>query len=226
MVVRFPSRARLRRHECIDGHRCLLRPAQGNHSDFGGIEQCSISNRSIPNDSPVTSVGDSTTYKTIVLLGELLTHTLPVRDLYKSARCQAADTNFRHLQLLFDAHYKEQLRLVDVLVDRIRALGGSSRVLAGAFLQGTLPSYALRGHLAADRLLCDLLDAHELVLSAAHTAGTNSLQTDLSAIRDFAVGQVVLTNDQQGCSVREQLLRLDQKRRFASTTFSSVDAYE
>jgi starvation-inducible DNA-binding protein len=164
-----------------------------------------VSNCNVPHDSPVTSVGNSSTGATIALLDELLIHTIAVRDLYKSARCQATDNRFRHLRLLFDTHYKEQLRLVDVLVDRIRALGGAGRVLAGAFLQGTLPSYALRGHLAPNRLLCDLLDAHELVL-AAHTAGTNGLQTDPSAVQDFAVGQVVLTNDLQGWTVREQLL--------------------
>jgi starvation-inducible DNA-binding protein len=161
-----------------------------------------------------------------VLLDELLTHTLPVRDLYKNARCQAADTHFRHLRSLFDTHYKEQLRLVDVLVDGIRALGGSSRVLAAIFLRGTQTCYAFRGHLAPGRLLCDLLEAHELVLGAAHTAGTSSLQTDPSAVQDFAVGQVVLTNDLQGCSVQEQLIKFDRERRFAITNFGGVSAYE
>jgi len=185
-----------------------------------------VSNRKGSHDSPVTSVEDFRTYKTIVLLDELLTLTLPLRDLYKSARCQTADIHPRLLRPLFDTHYKEQLTLVDVLVDRIRALGGASRVLAGAFLRGTPPCYTPRGHLAPNRLLCDLVDAHENVLSAAHTAGTNSLQTDPSAVHDFAVGQVVLTNDLQRCSVEEQLVRLDQTRRLAISSFSGVEAYE
>jgi len=185
-----------------------------------------VSKRKVPHDSPGTSVGDLTAHKTMVLLDELLTHTLVLRDLYKSARCKTTDIHLRHLRPLFDTHYKEQLALVDVLVDRIRALGGASRVLAGAFLQGTPPSYALRGHLAPNRLLCDLLDAHEIVLSAAHTTGTFGLQTDPAAIRDFAVGQVLLANEQQGCFVREQLVRLDRARRFAISSFGGVDAYE
>jgi starvation-inducible DNA-binding protein len=185
-----------------------------------------VSNRKVPHDSPVMSAGEFTAQKTIVLLDELLTYTLRLRDLYKSARCQAADIQFRHLRPLFDTHYEEQLALVDVLVDRIRALGGANRVLAGSFLQGTPSAYALRGHLARKRLLCDLLDAHEMVMSAAHPAGAYGQQTDSSAVQDFAVGQVLLTNDQQGCSVREQLLRLDQARRFAISNFSGVDAYE
>jgi starvation-inducible DNA-binding protein len=177
-------------------------------------------------DSPVTSVEDFRAHKIIVLLDELLTHTLPLRELYKSARCQTADIHSRHLRPLFDAHYKEQLVLVDVLIDRIRARGGASRVLAGAFLQGTPPSYALRGHSAPNRLLCDLLDAHEIVMSAAHTAGTHNPQADPSAVHDFAVGQVVLTNDLQRFSVEEQLIRLDQAGGFTIPHFSGVDARE
>jgi starvation-inducible DNA-binding protein len=174
--------------------------------DFGGIEKMRVSNRRVSRYSSPTS-GDLAANKTIVLLDELLTHTLPLRDLYKSARCQTADIRLRHLRPLFGTHYEEQLALVDLLVDRIRALGGAGRVLAGAFLQGTPPGYAPRGRLAPNRLLCDLLDAHEIVMSAAHPAGTNS--QDSSVVRDFAVARVLLINDQQGCSVREQLLKLD-----------------
>jgi hypothetical protein len=75
-------------------------------------------------------------------------------------------------------------------------------------------------------LLCDLLDAHEIVMNVAHTTGTYGLQTDPSSVRDFAVGQVLLTNDQQGRFVREQLVRLDRARRFAILSFGGVDAYE
>ena len=183
-----------------------------------------VSNRKVPHDSPATSVEEFRAHQIIVLLDELLTHTLPLRDLYKNARHQTADIHFRHLRALLDTHYKEQLALIDVLVDRIRALGGASRVLAGAFLQGTSLSYALRGHSAPNRMLCDLLDAHEIILSAASTAGTQSRQAEKSTAYEFAVGQVVLTNDRQRCLVEEQLVSLDHVRRFAIS--SSADPYE
>jgi starvation-inducible DNA-binding protein len=167
------------------------------------------------------AAGNSPIYKAVELLEELLMHTLPVRDLYKSARCRDADIHFRPLRPLFDSHYKEQLRLVDVLVDRIRELGGESRVLAGALLQRGRLSYALRGHLGRTRLLSDLLDAHELVLSAACTDRGRSQPAAPSAVHDFAVGQVVLVNDAQGCSVREQLVRFDQQSaRVAQSEYS------
>jgi hypothetical protein len=75
-------------------------------------------------------------------------------------------------------------------------------------------------------LLCDLLDAHEIVLSVAHTTATHGLQADPSAIHDFAVGQVVLTNDLQHGSVGEQLVRFDQVRKLAISSFSGLEACE
>jgi hypothetical protein len=91
---------------------------------------------------------DGTLRRTAALLDELLVHSIKLRDLYKSARWQTADIQFRGLRILFDDHYKEQLRLVDVLLDRLRTLGGAGRVLAGLLLQGTQFSCALRGRVS------------------------------------------------------------------------------
>jgi len=187
-----------------------------------------VSNCHVPHDSRIPPAGDAATYDTIALLNELLRHTVAVRNLYKSARCQAANLDVSHLRSMFDAHYQEQLRLVDVLVDRIRVLGGANYILAGTFLQGPLPSYAPHGHSAPNRLLRDLLNAHELVLSMARTAGTHrGVQPEPSAVHDFAVGQVVLANELQGDYLQEQLVYLDREGRFASaTTFSGSDVDE
>src|ERR1700733_1124380 len=95
--------------------------------------------------------------RTAALLDELLVHSIKLRDLYKSARWQTADLQFRGLRALFDDHYKEQLRLVDVLLDRLRMLGGGGRVLGGHLVQGTQLSRALRGQPSLIRLLRDLL---------------------------------------------------------------------
>jgi hypothetical protein len=147
-----------------------------------------------PPDNPS---GNSATNTTIVLLDQLLRLTFVVRDLYASARYQSADNDASHLRPFFDTHYADQLRLGEVLVDRIGALHGAKGVFAATSTQATHTSYVLRA-LAPERLLCDLLDAHAQVLNTADTA----------ADRDFAVGRVVLTNDLQSHSVREQLVVL------------------
>jgi len=163
-------------------------------------------------DTPSTGDGGATS-RTVMLLDALLAHSIRLRDLYTNARWQTSDIQFHQLRLLFDGHYKEQLRLVDVLIDRIRMLGYTGRVLAGVFLQGTQFSYALRGRTSPIRLLRDLLGAHELVLSAACPRENSDSQDDNPSIRDFAVSQVVLTNDLQSRSICEQLIRRDGKTK-------------
>jgi starvation-inducible DNA-binding protein len=162
-----------------------------------------------------TSKGESS--ETVEVLEELLAHSIHLRDMYKNARRQTADLQFRLLRQLFDGHYQEQIQLVDVLVDRIRALNGAGGVFAGDFLHRTQFSQLLRGRASATLLLAELLDAHESVLNAALPTGTNEEQLNGSWTRDFAVGQVVLTNNEQSVVVREQLMHRKQVLRAQPT---------
>jgi starvation-inducible DNA-binding protein len=150
---------------------------------------------------------------TITILDELLVHSLRLRNLYRYGRWQTADLRARRLHHLFDGHYKEQLRLVDVLIDRIRMVGGTGRVLGADFLQDTQFSYALRGRQPLTRLLRELRNTHELVLSVARP----ERQINRSWARDFAVGQVVLSNDLQNWSVSEQCATFDTRQTFRQT---------
>lgn len=154
--------------------------------------------------------------KIVEVLEVLLAHSINLRDLYKNARWQTADIQFRRLRQLFDGHYKEQIHLVDVLIDRIHALDGAGRVFAGDFLHRTQFSQLLRGRASATRLLAELLDAHESVLNAALPTQTKDGQVNRSWTRDFAVGQVVLMNDQQILAVSEQLMHREGPQTHAT----------
>ena len=127
----------------------------------------------------------------------LLVHSIQLRDLYKYARLQAADSRFR---LLFDAHYKEQLRVVDALIDRMRMLAATGRVFASDFLQGTQFFRAQRGRWSLMGLLRNLLERHELVLMRGAAGGARRSAPGPMILR---VGQVVLTNDLQAWSLSE-----------------------
>src|ERR1700730_19096791 len=154
--------------------------------------------------------------RTVEVLEVLLAHSINLRDLYKNARWQTANIQFRRLRQLFDGHYKEQIHLVDLLIDRIHALNGAGRVFAGDFLHRTRFSQLLRGRASATRLLAELLDAHESVLNAALPTRTKDGQVNRSWTRDFSVGQVVLTNDQQILAVSEQLMHRERVQTHAS----------
>jgi starvation-inducible DNA-binding protein len=173
--------------------------------------------------SPIANDGASR--RTAALLDELLVDSIKLRDLYKSARWQTADIQFRGLRILFDAHYKEQLHLVDVLLDRIRVLGGAGRVLAGLLLQGAQFSYALRGRVLPIRLLRDLLNAHDTVLAAARLGSDSDERADTASIHDFAVGQVVLVNNMQFQAISDQLIAQSDRRRATVARQDGRDAH-
>jgi|HubBroStandDraft_2_1064218.scaffolds.fasta_scaffold05791_1 starvation-inducible DNA-binding protein len=155
--------------------------------------------------SPDSTANRRESWKTVEVLQELLAHSIHLRDLYRNARWQTAAVQFRRLRQLFDAHCKQQIHLIDVLIDRIRALNGAGGPFARDFLDRARFSELLRGRASTRHLLVELLDAHESVLSVALPAGTHYGQVS-SWTRDFAVGQVVLTNDQQIIAVSEQLM--------------------
>jgi DNA-binding ferritin-like protein len=171
-----------------------------------------VSNHTQVSDShghPGSTDGDAE-HKTIAILSELLGKSIDLRDLYKNARLQTAYIPQRGLRQLFERHYKEQLPLVDLLTDRIRTMGGARQLLASKYLQSTRLVCALRGNKAGSRLLRELLDAHEAVLNICRPNGS---APDEQWSRDFAVGQVVLTNDAHRATVSDQLADSDPRQR-------------
>jgi starvation-inducible DNA-binding protein len=153
-----------------------------------------------------SSANKAESWRTVGVLEELLAHSIHLRDLYRNARWQTAAIQFRRLHQLFDGHYKEQIHLIDVLIDRIRALNGGSKLFARDFLDRTQFSQLVGGRASTRHLLAELLDAHESVLSAALPIGTRAGQVNPSWTRDLAVGQVVLTNNQQSLALGERLM--------------------
>jgi DNA-binding ferritin-like protein len=77
------------------------------------------------------TAADAASRTPLAVLEELLTHSIRLRDLYKNARWQFPSSQFGGLRRILDDHYKEQVSLIDVILDRIRVLGGTVGVFAG-----------------------------------------------------------------------------------------------
>src|SRR5436309_8772277 len=71
-------------------------------------------------------------------LNQLLADTMTLRDLYKKHHWQVSGPTFYQLHLLFDKHYAEQSRLIDVIAERIQLLGGVSVAMAADVAETTL----------------------------------------------------------------------------------------
>jgi starvation-inducible DNA-binding protein len=154
----------------------------------------------------------------VAVLNDLLVDSIHLRDLYRNARRQNTDIDVQGLRQLFDNHYREQLQLVDVLIERMCSLGGASSVFADRFLHETHFSGRLRSEGVALRWLRELLDSHESVLGKARPAGSSE---DHVWTRDAAVSRVVLINDLQSWSINEQLLSRETRQRTLQVRKSS-----
>lgn len=155
-----------------------------------------------PFSSTHPTTGESASADIVEALQELLSQSIHLRDIYKNARWQTAEFQFHRLRELFDGHYKEQIRLVDVLIDRLRELNGAAKVFAGDFLFGALLSPLVHGRRSTTSVLVTLIDAHESVLNTAQPIQTDAGRVYPIWTGDFSVGQVVLSNDLQLFAVR------------------------
>ena len=158
------------------------------------IAQAHVRTASAQTQERTTTVYETTSR----ILAELLTHSIHLRDCYKHARWQTTHLLYRGLHSLLAEHYAEQLRLVDVLIDRLQLLGVNHGVFAGTFLRQSQLACTVRRRFVIERLLEELLEAHEDALTAARPVGDGP---EADCARDFALGQVVLSNDLQRAAI-------------------------
>jgi starvation-inducible DNA-binding protein len=179
----------------------------------------SVNQQSMRIGKTAAAVAGGNSLNTVALLEQLLIQSIRLRDLYMNARWQVADGQFGEIRRMLHDHKKEQISLIGLLVDRILNLGGAARVFASDFLQSTQFCRAIRGPRALNQLLLDLLEAHEAVLSAAHP---HESYDDLHRVRDFAVGQVVLTNEQQWEIINGKVRTAGPQQRLLETETSRL----
>jgi len=167
-----------------------------------------VSNAKSSIDSPVNvRRANCTAHKTLLMLDELLTQ--PHFDCVICTKVRVANPptcSLFHLRPLFDTHYAgTSWPSFDGLSIGIRALGRRQSVLAGSFHKAIPPHTQLRGHQLVRDLLCDLLDAHEMVDAAPH-AGRPWSTNRSSAVQERRSRAGVLPTTKQGCSVRETIV--------------------
>ena len=126
-------------------------------------------------------------------LSALLAHTIQLRDLYKCARRHVRDDPSNQLHRMINDHYQGQLRLVDVLINRLRTVGGEG-VFAGDLFQKTNVPFTVCGSSNKRRMLLVLLETHDTIITAAQPGGGGGEKDGSAWFQDYAVGQVVLTN--------------------------------
>jgi starvation-inducible DNA-binding protein len=146
--------------------------------------------------------------KTVDALNQILADTITLRDLYKKHHWQVAGPTFYQLHLLFDKHYGEQSELVDAIAERIQLLGGVSLAMAADVAETTKIDRPPMGRETVPVQLSRLLDAHEVILKAAHAAADHADDKGDHGTNDLLASKLIPANEFQVWFISQHLVEV------------------
>ncbi|HLV61397.1 MAG TPA: DNA starvation/stationary phase protection protein [Fredinandcohnia sp.] len=138
-------------------------------------------------------------------LNQVLADTMVLRDMYKKHHWQVSGPTFYSLHLLFDKHHEEQVRLVDVVAERIQTLGGVCLAMPHDVAETTRVPRPPRGREEPAVQISRLLEAHELILEFARAAAERAADDGDEGTNDVLVSDVIRTNEMQVWFLAEHL---------------------
>ena len=148
---------------------------------------------------------DNARKASVAILNQMLADTMTLRDLYKKHHWQMSGATFYQLHLLLDKHYEEQAELVDMIAERIMALGGISIAMAPDVAEMTKIPRPPKGREDVPTQLARLLEAHEIILREAHEGAEAADEAGDDGTNDMLVSNVIRTNEPQVWFVAEHL---------------------
>lgn len=150
--------------------------------------------------------------QSVAILNQVLADTMTLRDLYKKHHWQMSGATFYQLHLLLDKHYEEQAELVDMIAERIMALGGISIAMAPDVAEMTKIPRPPRGREDVPSQLARILEAHEIILRQAHDGASAADEAGDDGTNDLLVSNVVRTNEPQVWFIAEHLAETPLQR--------------
>ncbi len=148
---------------------------------------------------------DNARKQSVALLNQLLADTMTIRDMYKKHHWQMSGATFYQLHLLLDKHYEEQAELVDMIAERIMALGGISIAMAADVAEMTRVPRPPKGREDVPTQLSRLLEAHEIILKQCHEGAEAADEAGDDGTNDMLVSNVIRTNEPQVWFIAEHL---------------------
>ncbi len=155
---------------------------------------------------------DNARTQSVAALNQLLADTMTLRDLYKKHHWQMSGATFYQLHLLLDKHYEEQAALVDLIAERIMALGGISIAMAPDVAETTKIPRPPKGREDVPTQLSRLLEAHEIILKQAHEAADAADEAGDDGTNDLIVSNIIRTSEPQVWFIAEHLTETDLVR--------------
>ena len=155
-------------------------------------------------DLPI-ALEDNARQQSVETLNQVLVDTMTLRDMYKKHHWQMSGATFYQLHLLLDKHYEEQANLVDMIAERIMALGGISIAMAADVAEMTTIARPPRGREDVPTQLSRLLEAHENILRQCHEGAQAADESGDDGTNDLLVSNLIRTHEPQVWFLAEHL---------------------
>jgi len=139
-------------------------------------------------------------------LNEILADTTILYALYKKHHWNVAGPTFYQLHLLFDKHAEEQLELIDLLAERVQALGGVSVGDPRHAAELTTVDRPPDGAEDTPAMLTRLLRAHETIIGKVREAIETTETSKDWGSNDLLMGDVLRRHELQVWFLSEHLV--------------------
>jgi starvation-inducible DNA-binding protein len=139
-------------------------------------------------------------------LNQILADTQILYALYKKHHWLMRGATFYQLHLLLDKHADEQLALVDKIAERVQTLGGIAVGDPRHVAEITKVPRPPNGCEEVPAMLSRLLEAHEVILIAAHDAAARVAALGDDGTNDLLVSDIIRTGELQAWFLAEHLV--------------------
>ncbi|WP_226895859.1 Dps family protein [Polymorphobacter sp. PAMC 29334] len=129
--------------------------------------------------------------QSVEALNQLLADTMTLSDMYKKHQWRMSGATFYQLHLLLDNRNEEQAALVDLIAERIMALGGISITMVPDGAEMTRIPRPPKGREDVPSQLSRLLEAHEIILRQAHEGADAADESSDDSSNDLPVSNVI-----------------------------------
>jgi starvation-inducible DNA-binding protein len=142
----------------------------------------------------------------VAALNQLLSDTMTLRDMYKKSHWQVSGPTFYQLHLLYDKHYGEQVRLMDLVAERVQTLGGIALAMPHDVAETTQIERPPRGREEVPVQLSRLVEAHAQIIKEARAAARVATKNGDDATVNLLVSDVLPANEMQVWFLSEHLV--------------------
>ncbi len=139
-------------------------------------------------------------------LNQILADSIILYSLYKKHHWLMRGNTFYQLHLLLDKHADEQLKLIDLIGERVQTLGGVAIADPRHVAEVTKIERPPNGVEEVPVMLSRLLEAHELILSEIREGITKTTANRDDGTNDLLMSDVLRTHELQVWFIAEHLV--------------------